>query len=102
MLPPGTPSNVFEIQQKQKSWRRNTSRHLAVRLHTQRAHDTPSKPYLLPRHLADSDNIYAAQEGNLPTYHWQSGLLTFLFYLWQRGLRVFIYFYLYHRQPVQL
>ena len=50
-------------------------------------------------------NLYAAQEGNLPTYHWQSGLLTFLFlslakrpahpytfYLWQRGLRIFIYF----------
>ena len=25
-LPPGTPSNVFELQQKQKSQRRNTSR----------------------------------------------------------------------------
>ena len=62
------------------------------RLHTQHAHDTPSKPYLLPRHLADSDNIYAVQEGNLPTYHWQSGLLTFLFYLWQSGLRIFILF----------
>ena len=26
MFPLGTPSNVFEMQQKQKSWRRNTSR----------------------------------------------------------------------------
>ena len=38
-------------------------------------------------------NLYAAQEGNLPTYHWQSGLLTFLFfYLWQSGLRILILF----------
>jgi len=53
-------------------------------------------PHSLARTLSSSPssrrfrNLYAAQEGNLPTYHWQSDLITFLFLSLQSGLRILI------------
>jgi len=47
-------------------------------------------------------NLYAAQEGNLPTYHWQSGLLTFLFFISGKAACASLYFLSLATRPAHL